>query len=140
MAINASAIPQSLVNALANVPPSTPLTLVNLLRFRTTAAYAGKDSSTGTGAEAYDRYIADLLPAVERAKGRVIQYGNVAATLFAPQNEQWDAVLMIEYPSLEHFLQLLEDPQYIGAVPHREAALADTRALGLCAKVLPARA
>ena len=140
MAETAPVVPPALVLALAKVPPSSPLTLVNLLRFKPSATYAAGVAASGAGAEAYRRYLQELLPSVERAGGRVIYFGEVAATLFAPAHERWDAVLMIEYPSVEHFMRLLLDPQYVASVPHREAALADTRALGLCASSLPSPA
>lgn len=51
---------------------------------------------------------------------------NVVANLIAPENEAWDAILLVEYPSVKAFKTIAESGAYREiADPHRLAATAD---------------
>jgi uncharacterized protein (DUF1330 family) len=47
--------------------------------------------------------------------------------VIGPDSEQWDDAVLIEYPSREAFLEMLSQPEYQAAAPHRTAALEDSR-------------
>jgi len=51
----------------------------------------------------------------------------VRATLIAPEAEEWDDALLVEYPSRAAFLEMVSQPEYLAAAPHRSAALEDSR-------------
>ena len=55
---------------------------------------------------------------------------NARVALIAPEQEHWDEVLLVRYPSPEAFLAMLADPEYRAATIHRTAALADSRLIG----------
>lgn len=108
--------------------PPEPLVMINLLRYRETADYpADYPAEPCTGREAYQRYAAVAVQQVAAVGGRVLWAGNVTASLIAPDAEEWDDAVLVEYPSRGAFLKMLSDPGYQAAVPHRGAALSDSR-------------
>ena len=55
-------------------------------------------------------------------------YAGVAnQTVIGPEDETWDMVAIIEYPSRSAFLEMIAKPSYQACVFHRTAGLADTR-------------
>lgn len=115
--------------ALAALPdPPAPLVMVNLLRFRDEAGYPdGVDAEPCSGRRAYRRYGAAASGPLADAGGRVVWMGAAEQSVIAPEGEDWDEVLLVEYPSVEAFLGMIATPEYQAAVPHRRAALADSR-------------
>jgi hypothetical protein len=53
--------------------------------------------------------------------------GHVAVSVIAPEGEEWDDAVLVEYPSRKAFLDMLALPDYQAAVFHRTAALDDSR-------------
>lgn len=87
--------------------------MVNLLRF----GVAG-------GREHYLRYAREVMPHLERA-GATVRYAGTAPTVVIGEGErpEWDAVLVVEYPSPQAFLDMIADPDYLEVHAHRAAAL-----------------
>ena len=105
-----------------------PLVMINLLRFRETAEYrADFDAEPCSGREAYERYGALVVEHLERVGGRVIWAGKVFASVIAPASEAWDEAFLVEYPSRAAFVKMITSPEYRAIVPHRSAALMDSR-------------
>jgi len=110
--------------------PGAPLIMINLLRYRERARYPdGFEAEPCTGREAYERYGAVAAQRVAAAGGRLLWMGRVSASVIAPDGEEWDDAILVEYPSREAFLKMIADPAYQAAAPHRTAALADSRLL-----------
>jgi len=108
--------------------PEGPVVMINLLRYRERAAYPeGFEAEPCSGREAYGRYGAVAMEKVAAAGGRVIWFGNVHASVIAPPGEAWDDALLVEYPSKQAFFDMVAQPDYQTAAPHRTAALADSR-------------
>jgi len=106
----------------------SPIVMINLLRYLAQAAYPeGFEAEPCSGREAYRRYGEVALQRVAAAGGRIVWMGAVAATAIAPEGEQWDDVVLVEYPSPRAFLDMIAQPEYLAAAPHRTAALADSR-------------
>jgi uncharacterized protein (DUF1330 family) len=59
----------------------------------------------------------------------VLWAGEGLLPVIAPEGEAWDEVLLVQYPSRAAFLQMIARPDYQAAVPHRRAALLDSRLL-----------
>jgi uncharacterized protein (DUF1330 family) len=54
--------------------------------------------------------------------------GRIQAALVAPEKEQWDEVVIMQYPDLSSFRRITESAEYLAmAKPHRDAALDDCR-------------
>ncbi len=110
---------------------SGPLQLVNLLAFRTHAAYPpGHRLATAglSGADAYGRYGAVAFDQVRRRAGRLTLLNHVEQVLIG-SDRAWDQVAVMEYPDTRAFLDMIADPVYVAALDHRDAGLATTMVL-----------
>lgn len=114
-----------------SIPQETPVTSLNLLRFRERAAYptdAGFEPCTGR--EAYQRYLEAVKIRVANVGGQVCWVTDVLAKLTAPENEVWDAVVVVSYPSLKALLSMPRQLSEGSNEPvHRTVALEDSRTL-----------
>lgn len=113
-----------------DLPSDRPIAMINLLRFRESAAYPADHpdhSVTRTGAEAYAAYGRAAAPPFARSGGRQIWLGRPELTLIGPADEVWDLAFIAWYPSGDAFGAMLRDPEYRTAVIHRQAAVADSR-------------
>ncbi|MHB2165473.1 DUF1330 domain-containing protein [Alsobacter sp. R-9] len=106
-----------------------PIHMLNLVRFRETAAYP--DGRVTSGAEAYAAYGRESQPVFSRLGGRIVWRGQFELMLIGPAEENWDECFVAEYPSVEAFATMLRDPVYREAVKHRQAAVADSRLVRL---------
>jgi uncharacterized protein (DUF1330 family) len=92
--------------------PGGPVVMLNLLKFKPDG-----------GRESYARYAAALADYLPRIGARVIYSGNADTTLVAPESHDWDAVLLVEYPSREAFSAMVRDPEYQRVTHLRTEAL-----------------
>lgn len=100
---------------LRGAPAGGPIVMVNLLRFKP------------DGAEAYGRYATSVAPLLEQVGGRVLSTVACRQGVIGPEDERWDVVALVEYPSVEAFLEMVQNPAYLATHEHREAGLADSR-------------
>lgn len=125
--------PTSFMQVIAAIPSGVPVTMLNLLRFRELAAYQADDADLTalpacSGREAYlERYGPASFEHVTRVGGELVWAGHAAGSLIAPPDEHWDDVLLVRYPSIEAFMTMVGDPDYLACARHRTAALADSR-------------
>jgi uncharacterized protein (DUF1330 family) len=108
---------------LAAAPDAGPVVMLNLLRYRDEAA----DGSGRTGREAYMDYGALVTPMVESRGGTFVVYAVADQTVIGPADEEWDEMVLVQYPSRAAFLDMIGDPEYLAAHANREAGLADSR-------------
>lgn len=108
-----------------------PVVMVNLLKFRKRAAYPdGSAEAPCSGAEAYERYqhaFTVTVGAVSQAS--VLYEGPVEQVMIgdpAAREADWDKVLIVRYPSRQHFLAMMADEEYRKALVHRYAGLERT--------------
>lgn len=123
---------------------TSPIHMVNLVRYRAQADYGGRtEFAPCSGREAYTQRYA---PAFNKVAGEVAPgekitvafLGDVHATVVAPAGEGWDGVVVVEYPSFAVLRRILDSPAYAAdAEPHRLAALADWRFLATTKVALP---
>jgi len=108
-----------------------PIRMINLLRFRDVADYGDvadpAESGSSTGAEAYGRYGEIAMREVAAVGGSQFEAAAAHMTVIGPEDETWDLVAIIEYPSPAAFLEMIAKPSYQAGVVHRTAGLADTR-------------
>jgi len=105
-----------------------PRVMINLLRYRETAAYPpGSGAEPCSGREAYQRYSDGVMPCIREAGGRLVWLGRVRLTVIGPVDEEWDDAILVEYPSREAFVGMLTSERYQACAGHRTAALADSR-------------
>jgi uncharacterized protein (DUF1330 family) len=96
-----------------------PVVMINLLKLRT-----GEDG--GPGVEEYRRYGDVALEMIEHQGGRLLWAGTGDQVLIGDPGQDWDAVLLVEYPSRAAFIEMVSSPEYLEAHAHRERALERT--------------
>lgn len=101
-----------------------PFVMVNLLRFRDKADYADGSDAHLSGRAAYERYGAEVRRMVEGLGGRVVYSGAVTGLLLGEVEDLWDAVALVEYPSLAAFRAMIRSPEMRAIEHHRVAGLA----------------
>ena len=75
------------------------------------------------GADSYAEYAAKIGPFLERVGGEVVYAGKCSTTLVAPDGWEWDALLVVRYPSREAFSRMVADPEYQAITHLRTQAL-----------------
>jgi uncharacterized protein (DUF1330 family) len=93
--------------------PDGPVVMLNLLRF-------GAD-----GADRYAEYLRHFRPHAERIGATVLYYGTGGPPVVADQGQDWDAVLLVSYPSRRAFCDLVRDPDYQRGTHLRTSALTE---------------
>lgn len=114
---------EQLTNAVTN-GSRQPIVMVNLVKFKDKAVYADARASDLTGRAAYARYSVEMRAYVEAHGGRILFLGEVGSLVVGEVEELWDAVALVEYPSMEAFVQIATSPEVAEFGIHREAGLA----------------
>lgn len=108
-----------------------PVVMMNLLKFRETAVYPPElGMAPCSGLEAYARYQHAFTVAVGAISQAEVLYDGACEQLFigmagTPETD-WDKLLLVRYPSRQHFLAMMADAGYREALVHRYAGLART--------------
>ncbi|BBZ72447.1 DUF1330 domain-containing protein [Mycobacterium paraseoulense] len=99
--------------ALAARPADAPVVMVNLLKFKTSG-----------GRESYQRYALEVAPHLRRV-GATVRYAGIAPAFVIGDDETpwWDAILVVEYPTPQAFIDMVSTPEYAQVHEHRAAAL-----------------
>jgi uncharacterized protein (DUF1330 family) len=100
-----------------------PVVMLNLLRYADTA----NDGSGRTGREAYQHYGELVIPMLEARGAGFIVYATTEQTVIGPADEEWDEMILVQYPSRAAFIDMITSADYLAAHVHREAGLADSR-------------
>lgn len=106
------------------------INMINLIRFRASAAYPADHACANenlSGEQAYQRYMAGTAPFIAKLGARVVWAGAPNLTLIGPADERWDMAFIVEYPSVAAMLSMLGDGDYLQIAIHRTAALEDSR-------------
>lgn len=109
-----------------------PIRMINLLKFNEVAQYGdvpdpAGDDGPSTGQQAYMRYGETAMSEVAAVGGSQFYAAASHQTVIGPDEEDWDVVAIVEYPSRSAFLEMVAKPSYQAATFHRDAGLADTR-------------
>lgn len=111
----------------------SPIVLLNLLKFKLHADYSGfknlKPATKLTGKEAYLLYMEKTRPLLKKLGSHIIYFGSSNDYLIGPVSEKWDAVLLVEHPSVAKFIEFSQSKDYQMIAGHRAAALEDSRLL-----------
>jgi uncharacterized protein (DUF1330 family) len=91
-----------------------PVVMVNLLKFKPDG-----------GAESYAKYLRETEKFVQAVGGRVIYRGGYRMPVIG--DEDWDEVLLVEYPSIAAFFDMQRNEDYQAVIPLRTEALIDSR-------------
>lgn len=92
--------------------PGGPVVMLNLLRF------------AEGGREAYAQYASALEETfLPRYGAEVLYAGDGSTALVADPGQEWDAVLLVRYPSRAAFSEMVADPDYQTVTGLRTGAL-----------------
>ncbi|MBI9076541.1 MAG: DUF1330 domain-containing protein [Desulfatibacillum sp.] len=91
-----------------------PIVMVNLLKLN-------KDG----GQESYAKYSEATLKLVTKIGGRVLYFGKYLMPVIG--DGDWDGVLLVEYPSIKAFFEMVTSQEYKDVVHYRSEALEDSR-------------
>jgi uncharacterized protein (DUF1330 family) len=80
--------------------PGGPVVMLNLLRYKE------------DGQEGYEEYARRIRPCLEKIGAEVLFVGDLSTVLVAPKDHDWDAVLLVRYPSRQAFSSMVADPDY----------------------------
>jgi len=94
--------------------PGGPVVMLNLLRFRPNG-----------GRERYADYLEHFRLHGARHGAEVLYVGDGSTALVAEDGQAWDAVLLVRYPSRQHFSDMLRDPAYGEGTHLRTEALSE---------------
>ncbi len=99
--------------ALAARPTDAPVVMVNLLKFKTPG-----------GLDSYLRYGQEVAPHLQRV-GATVRYAGTAPAFVIGDGERpwWDAILIVEYPTPQAFIDMVSTPEYATVHEHRAAGL-----------------
>jgi uncharacterized protein (DUF1330 family) len=99
--------------ALAARPADEPVVMVNLLKFKPEG-----------GLESYRQYGQEVVPHLERV-GATLRYAGGAPSVVIGDGEQpwWDAILIVEYPTPQAFIDMVTTQEYAKVHEHRATAL-----------------
>ncbi|MDZ7918317.1 MAG: DUF1330 domain-containing protein [Rhodococcus sp. (in: high G+C Gram-positive bacteria)] len=94
--------------------PGGPVVMLNLLRF------------ADGGREAYAKYAAALTETFLPRYGAEILYAGEGSTVLAAEaGQEWDAVVLVRYPSRAAFSKMVADPEYQTVTGLRTGALTE---------------
>lgn len=91
--------------------PGGPVVMLNLLKM------------TDGGRPSYEQYAERIRPFLDELGAEIVYVGDCSTALVAPDSHDWDAVLLVRYPSRAAFSQMVADPEYQKITGLRTAAL-----------------
>lgn len=99
--------------ALAARPADAPVVMVNLLKFKPEG-----------GVESYLQYGREVAPHLQRVAA-TLRYAGGAPSVVIGDDERpwWDAILVVEYPSPQAFIDMVTTQEYAKVHEHRVAGL-----------------
>ena len=111
----------------------TPVVMLNLLKFAERAqASDGEGSSATSGRDSYARYGDRVRSMLEQTGARVLFQGRADSVVIGDDDaDDWDAVILVEYPSRKAFIDMTSSPKYQEVSKDRTAGLADSRLIAM---------
>ena len=93
--------------------PGGPVVMLNLLRYKE------------DGGQKYEEYARRIRPFLDDIGAEVVFVGDLSTVVVAPKEHQWDAVLLVRYPSRQAFSSMVADPNYQEITGLRTESLED---------------
>ena len=105
-------------NLVAHYPKDTPVTMINILKFKDKTE-AGNES----GADAYARYGQNVIPFMKKVNAQLLWKGTINSILIGGAEDKAHTILLVRYPTLQHFIDMTSDPEYVKISKDRSIAL-----------------
>jgi uncharacterized protein (DUF1330 family) len=117
------------IQALVDSELDTPVVMLNLLKFAERAD--GDGGGAQSGRDSYARYGDHVRSMLEDVGGRILWQGRADSVVIGGNADEWDAVILVEYPSRKAFLEMTSSPKYQEVSKDRTAGLADSRLIAM---------
>ena len=101
----------------------SPISMVNLLKFKEKAEYEDGRDTNLSGKEAYMIYGIEVQEHLKKVGGEVVFGGEISRLMLGEVEDLWDNVAVARYPSRTAMLEMMMDPDYQESEKHRSAGL-----------------
>ena len=120
------------IQALLDSDLEAPVVMLNLLKFAERAGGDRGDGDSGqSGRDSYTRYGDRVRSMLEKVGGRILWQGRPDSVVIGGDADDWDAVILVEYPSRKAFIDMTSSPKYEEVSKDRTAGLADSRLIAM---------
>ena len=110
--------PEQIEHLVHTYPKDEPVVMINLLRYKDKT-----DNGDETGEAAYARYGQNVLPFLKKVGGRILWRGDVHATVIGDSESPPHVVILVQYPSIQKFIEMSSDPAYLKVAKDRTLGL-----------------
>ena len=117
------------IQALLDSDLEAPVVMLNLLKFAKRAGGDGGDAQSGR--DSYTRYGDRVRSMLEQTGARILWQGRADSVVIGGDADDWDAVILVEYPSRKAFIDMTSSPKYEEVSKDRTAGLADSRLIAM---------
>ena len=97
--------------------PDGPIYMLNLLKFKAQAEYADGRETDLTGAQAYGLYGQGVGKLIAELGGRLVWSAQMNVMVIGDGEPEWDAIGIVEYPSIEAFQGMVASPAWFSRPP-----------------------
>jgi len=101
----------------------SPISMVNLLKFKEKAEYEDGRDTNLSGKEAYMIYGIEVQEHLKKVGGEMVFGGEISRLMLGEVEDLWDNVAVARYPSRKAMLEMMMDPDYQESEKHRSAGL-----------------
>tara|TARA_B110000037_G_scaffold22264_1_gene25067 strand:- start:169 stop:582 length:414 start_codon:yes stop_codon:yes gene_type:complete len=101
----------------------SPISMVNLLKFKEKAEYEDGRDTNLSGKEAYMIYGMEVQEHLKKVGGEMVFGGEISRLMLGEVEDLWDNVAVARYPSRTAMLEMMMDPDYQESEKHRSAGL-----------------
>jgi uncharacterized protein (DUF1330 family) len=119
------------IQALLDGDLEAPVVMLNLLKFAEKASADGDGDGAQSGRDSYARYGDRVRSMLEEMGARVLWQGGADSVVIGGDGDDWDAVILVEYPSRQAFIEMTSSPKYQEVSKDRTAGLADSRLIAM---------
>ena len=102
---------------------NSPISMVNLLKFKEKAEYEDGRDTNLSGKEAYMIYGIEVQEHLKKVGGEMVFGGEITRLMLGEVEDLWDSVAVARYPSRKAMLEMIMDPDYQESEKHRSAGL-----------------
>ena len=102
---------------------NSPISMVNLLKFKEKAEYEDGRDNDLSGKEAYMIYAMEVQEHLKKIGGEMVFGGEITRLMLGEVEDLWDSVAVARYPSRKAMLEMIMDSDYQESEKHRSAGL-----------------
>ena len=101
----------------------SPISMVNLLKFKEKAEYEDGRDTQMSGKEAYEIYAIEVQEHLKKVGAEIVFGGVVSRLMLGEVEDLWDSVAIARYPSRKAMLEMMMSSEYQESEKHRSAGL-----------------